>query len=111
MLTVEEHQGSEYMEFPGVAQPVKDPALSALWFESLLWCGFDPWPGELLHAMGAAKDKVFRPGNGHTFSLLRSLEQGFASTWLGVRLHLRFLFLCLLSVQGRLQIPIVTRHA
>ena len=28
-----------------VAQWVKDPALSLLWFGSLLWLGFDPWPG------------------------------------------------------------------
>ena len=28
-----------------VAQSTKDPALSLLWLWSLLWCGFDPWPG------------------------------------------------------------------
>ena len=32
-----------------VVQQVKDPALS------LLWHRFDPWPWELLHAMGVAK--------------------------------------------------------
>ena len=31
-------------EFPS-SLVVKDPALSLLWFKSLLWCGFDPWPG------------------------------------------------------------------
>ena len=30
-----------------VAQHVKDPALSQQWLESLLWCGFDPWPGNV----------------------------------------------------------------
>ena len=28
-----------------VAQKVKDLALSLLWLWLLLWCGFDPWPG------------------------------------------------------------------
>ena len=28
-----------------VAQWVKDPVLSLLWPESLLWCRFNPWPG------------------------------------------------------------------
>ena len=30
-----------------VAQWVKDPALSLLWLGSLLWCGLNPWPGNL----------------------------------------------------------------
>ena len=28
-----------------VAQGIKDSALSLLWLALLLWCGFDPWPG------------------------------------------------------------------
>ena len=34
----------EEMEFH-VAQWVQYPALSLQWLESLLWLGFDPWPG------------------------------------------------------------------
>ena len=30
-----------------VVQWVKDPALSLPWLGSLLWRGFDPWPGDL----------------------------------------------------------------
>ena len=29
---------------PGLAQWVKDPALSLQWLRLLLWHGFDPWP-------------------------------------------------------------------
>ena len=35
---------------------MKDPALS------LLWLGFDPRPGELLHAEGEAKKKKKKKG-------------------------------------------------
>ena len=35
-----------------MAQWVKDPALS------LLWHGFNPWPGEFLHSPGLAKNKT-----------------------------------------------------
>ena len=38
------------MHLPGsflVAQPAKDPALSWQWLRSLLWCRFDPWPGNI----------------------------------------------------------------
>ena len=28
-----------------MAQWLKDPVLSLLWLGSLLWCGFNPWPG------------------------------------------------------------------
>ena len=31
--------------------------LSLLWVKSLLWHGLDPWPRELPHATGAAKNK------------------------------------------------------
>ena len=41
-----------------MAQQVKDPALSLLFLVSLVWCGFDPWPGELLHASGTVKKKI-----------------------------------------------------
>ena len=33
-----------FMEFFG-GLVVKHPVLSLLWLWSLLWCGFDPWPG------------------------------------------------------------------
>ena len=38
-----------------MAQWVKDPVLSLLWF------GFDPWPGELLNAAGTAPTKTLPP--------------------------------------------------
>lgn len=37
-----------------VAQQVKDPVFSLLWLRSLLWLGFDPWPGNFC----TAKKKV-----------------------------------------------------
>lgn len=40
-----------------VAPWVKNLALSLLWLGSLLWNGFDAWPGNYLHAMGVAKKK------------------------------------------------------
>ena len=36
-----------------VAQWVKDPGLSLQHLGSLLWRGFDPWPGNFQHATGA----------------------------------------------------------
>ena len=33
-----------FLEFVG-ALAVKDLVLSLLWLGSLLWCRFDPWPG------------------------------------------------------------------
>ena len=35
----------------------KDPVLSLQPHRSLLWSSFNPWPWELPHAMGAAKNK------------------------------------------------------
>ena len=40
-----------------VAQWVKDSALSLWWPGSLLWCRFDPWPGNFHNASRAAKKK------------------------------------------------------
>ena len=40
-----------------LVQWVKDPTLSLQWPWSLLWHGFDPWPGNLHMASGAAKKK------------------------------------------------------
>ena len=40
-----------------VAQWVKDLAWSLLWFESLLWRGFDPWPGNF-HMLSVTKNKT-----------------------------------------------------
>ena len=37
----------------------KDPALSLLWFGSLLWCNFDPWPGNF--CMLRAQPKINKP--------------------------------------------------
>ena len=41
-----------------MAQKIKDPALSQQKLRSLLWLGFYPLPGELLHAKGATKKMV-----------------------------------------------------
>ena len=40
-----------------VAWWVKDLALSLLWLRSLLWCGFDPWPGHFSMAQAQPKKK------------------------------------------------------
>ena len=40
-----------------VAQWDKDPALSLLWFVSLLWCEFDPWPRNFHMPWGQPKRK------------------------------------------------------
>ena len=37
------------------AQWIKDLALLVLWLWSLLWHGFDPWPGNLCMLPGARK--------------------------------------------------------
>ena len=42
------------------AQWVKDLALSLQRLGSLLWCGFEPWPGNFPHGAGAAKKKKKR---------------------------------------------------
>ena len=36
---------------------VKDPVSLLHWLWLLLWHGFSPWPGELLHAVGVAKQE------------------------------------------------------
>ena len=33
------------LEYPLVAQQVEDLVLLLLWLRSLLWHGFNPWPG------------------------------------------------------------------
>ena len=38
-----------------VAQRVKNTVLSLLWLGWLLWSGFNPWPGEVLHTVNIAK--------------------------------------------------------
>lgn len=38
-----------------MAQEIKDLELSLQCLELLLWLGFDLWPGNFLHAVGAAK--------------------------------------------------------
>ena len=56
-------QAKNYMQetaFPGsslVAQRVKDLALSLQWLWLQLWLRFDPWSGNLMQAVGAAKKK------------------------------------------------------
>ena len=40
-----------------VAQQFKGLVLSLVCLGLLLWCGFDPWPWELMHAEGMAKKK------------------------------------------------------
>ena len=34
-----------------MAQQVRDPMLPLLWLRLLLWCGFDPWPGNAFHML------------------------------------------------------------
>ena len=41
-----------------VAQRVKDLALSLMWLWLLLWCGFDPWPGNF-HVLWAWPKKIY----------------------------------------------------
>ena len=41
-----------------MAQQVKDPAFSLLWFGSQVWHKFNPWPSEVLNGIGAAKKKT-----------------------------------------------------
>ena len=45
---------------PAMAQRVKDLALPQLWGRSLLWFGFDPWPGNfhMLQVQPFKKKKV-----------------------------------------------------
>ena len=44
-----------------VVQKVKDPLFSLQWLGVLLWCRFNPWPGELLHAADVAKKRKICP--------------------------------------------------
>ena len=46
-----------FRKFP-MAQRVKDPALPQLWRRLQLWCGFDPWPGNL-HMPWGQLEKLF----------------------------------------------------
>lgn len=39
-----------------VAQQVKDPVFSLLWLRSLLWLGFDPWPGNFCTAKKKSRE-------------------------------------------------------
>lgn len=47
-----------------MALQVKDSVLSLQQPGLLPWCGFSPWPQELLHAMGVAK-KIYKNMNNH----------------------------------------------
>ena len=42
-----------------MVQQVKDPVLSQLWYRSLLWCGFDPWLGNLHMPWVRTKRKLY----------------------------------------------------
>ena len=42
-----------------MTQWVKDPALSLLWLELLLWYGFSPWPGSFYAPQTWPKKKQF----------------------------------------------------
>lgn len=44
------------MGVPLVAQQVKDPVFSLLWLRSLLWLGFDPWPGNFCTAKKKSRE-------------------------------------------------------
>ena len=52
----------------GVAKSVKDPALPLWWLGSLLWRGFDPWPGNYHILVGMAKEKE-KKGHKRLFNL------------------------------------------
>ena len=43
-----------------MVQWIKDPALSLQWLRSLLWCRFDPWPGNFHMLPAWSKKKVIR---------------------------------------------------
>ena len=45
-----------FLEFVG-ALAVKDLVLSLLWLGSLLWCRFDPWPGNFCMQRAQPKKK------------------------------------------------------
>ena len=53
-----------------VAQQVKDPALSLKQLRSLLWCRFDPWPGNL--HMPQAQPKRKKNGNSQNMWILNT---------------------------------------
>lgn len=36
---------------------MKHPVVSLLWIRSVLWCEFDPWPGDVHVLLGVAKKK------------------------------------------------------
>ena len=46
MLVLSAHKNWRLAEFP-ITQELKDPALSLQRLGSLLWLGFDPWPGNV----------------------------------------------------------------
>ena len=48
---LQKRQGSSF------AQQVKDPTLAWQGLKSLLWCGFDPWPGNFHMPHTAKKEK------------------------------------------------------
>lgn len=40
-----------------MGQRIQDPVLSLLWLQSLMWCGFDSWPGNFHMAWACPKNK------------------------------------------------------
>ena len=46
---------------PQCSSGAKDPALSLLWLRSLLWCGFNPRPGNFCMLQVKPKNKVCVP--------------------------------------------------
>ena len=38
------HRKEKNLKVPAMAQGVKDPTLTQLWYRSHLWLGFDSWP-------------------------------------------------------------------
>ena len=52
IMILKQRKTKQILEFScELLQWVKDLALSLQWLRSLLWCRFNPWPGELPHAM------------------------------------------------------------
>ena len=43
-------------DFPGGSEGFKDLVFSLLWLRSLLWCGFNSWPGNF-HMLGHSQKK------------------------------------------------------
>ena len=80
-----------------VPQRDKDPAFSLLWLRSLLWCRFDPWPGNF-HMLWARQNTFLKQKNIKSFKKYKALPISIidhihrhSSEWLF--LEIRYIFL------------------